>query len=88
MGTSNSGRRPAHEEMRLKANQLSSRQVADLTKISMARLDWWAKSGFVSPIKVVGEGKGSVRIWHKDIIWEIKDLAHRLDACPYDHKTA
>lgn len=89
MGNAKSGRRPAHEEMKLKKGQLSSRQVSEQAGVSMGMLDWWAKKGFLDYAHdQIGEGKGSRRVWTKMAPWGVKDLVNRLDACPYDHKTS
>ena len=89
MGSSNSGRRPAHEEMKLRRGQLSSRQVSDQTGVGMRTLDWWAQKGFLDSVHHNdSEGKGSRRVWSKNAPAFVIDLAQHIGDCPYDHNSS
>ncbi len=88
-GSKNSGRRPAHEELRLRRGEISSRQLSDTTGVSMSTLDAWTKSGWVTVARRVdGKGKGSRRIFNEAVAVDEVDLVVQvLEACPYNHKT-
>lgn len=89
MGNTNSGRRPAHVEMNLQRGEVSSRQLSDLTGVSMRTLDWWAKSGILVPARQDGKGKGSRRVYRETVaVDDVKHLVLAIRACPYEHKTA
>ncbi len=87
MGNSNSGRKPAHVEMRLKKGMISSRQLSTITGVSMETLHYWTKKGFITTAYIDGEGKGSRRVFREQVaVNEVTDLVQALQACPYDHK--
>lgn len=85
-GNFNSGRRPAHEELKLKRGQISSRQLSEMTGVSMSMIDQWTNAGFITPVYVDGEGKGARRVFKKSTIYEISKIAQAMQACPYEHK--
>lgn len=88
MGNSNSGRKPAHVEMKLKKGHVSTRQLSTITGVSMGTLHYWTKAGFITTAYIDGEGKGSRRIYKEAVaVHEVTGLIEALQACPYDHKT-
>lgn len=88
MGNSNSGRKPAHVEMKLKKGHISTRQLSTITGVTMDTLNYWTKVGFITTAYIDGEGKGSRRVYREQVaVHEVTDLVQALEACPYSHKT-
>ncbi len=85
-GNTKSGRRPAHVELKLKRGHISSRQLSEMTGVSMSTLDAWTNAGFVKTAYVVGEGKASRRVYKKSAIYEVSKVSQAMQACPYEHK--
>lgn len=86
-GNEHSGRRPAHEEMRLKRGEISSRQLSDITGVSMGTLHTWVVTGFITVARVDGEGKGSRRVFKESVaVDEVRAVVRGVRACPYEHK--
>ncbi len=87
MGNQNSGRKPAHEEMKLRKGDISTRQLSGISGVSMRTLDTWVKAGFITTAYVDGEGKGSRRVFKKTVaVHEVTSLIEAMQACPYEHK--
>lgn len=88
MGNQNSGRKPAHVEMRLKKGHISTRQLSTITGVSMRTIDYWTKVGFITTAYIDGEGKGSRRVYKETVaVHEVTNLIEAMQACPYEHKT-
>ncbi len=85
------GRRPAHEEMNLRKGYISTRQLSDLTGVSMRLLDYWLKSEIIVPHHVEGDeghGKGSRRVFREDVaVPQVYRISRAVAACPYGHKS-
>lgn len=86
-GNEHSGRRPAHEEMKLKRGLISTRQLSGITGVSMGTLDKWTIAGFITVDYVDGEGKGSRRVFRESLaVDEVRAVVRGVRACPYEHK--
>ncbi len=86
-GNEHSGRRPAHEEMKLKKGMISSRQLSEITGVTMGTLDTWTVAGFITVAYVDGEGKGSRRVFRGSVaVPEVEAVIAGVRACPYEHK--
>ena len=83
-----SGRRPAHEEMNLQRGFITTRQLSNLTGVSLDMLGWWARSEFISTAFVVGKDRGSRRVFLERVaVSQVTKLLEAIRACPYEHKT-
>lgn len=88
-GNASSGRRPAHEEMKLRKGEISTRQLSSETGVSMHTLDQWTNAGFITMAYVDGEGKGGRRVYKEKVaVLEVIELIRVIGNCPYGHKTA
>ena len=86
-GNEHSGRQPAHVELRLKKGMISSRQLSEITGVTMGTIHSWTKSGFITVAYVDGEGKGSRRVYSESVaVDEVRDVIQVVGACPYGHK--
>jgi len=63
---------------------LTSTQVCELTGLSYRRLDYWVRSGYVTPL-VQAAGSGSSRLFAPGVVDEIFDILDRLRQCPFGH---
>ena len=87
-GNEHSGRQPAHVEMKLKKGMISSRQLSEITGVTMETLQKWIRTGFVTVAYVDGEGKGSRRVFRESVaVDEVRGVIQAVGACPYEHKT-
>jgi len=81
------GRKPAHEEMKLRKGYISSRQLSEMTGVSMGTLDTWTVTGFITVAYVDGEGKGSRRVFRESVaVPEVESVIAGVRGCPYEHK--
>ncbi len=83
------GRKPAHEELNLKGGMISSRQLSEITGVTMGTLEKWVASRFITVAYVVGEGKASRRVYEESVaVPEVESVIAGVRACPYEHKDA
>ena len=90
-GNRQSGRRPANEEMKLRKGEISTRQLSDITGVSMKMLGNWIKSEIIVPHRIEGDqshGKGSRRVFREEVaVQQVSRVSRAVAACPYNHKT-
>ena len=54
---------------------LTADQVCEQTGVSYRQLDWWIRTGLVSPLND-GLGTGSVRAFTEDDVRQVRTIAH------------